>query len=52
MIIDFGGSWVIEKGAKMAFGDFRPKDIAERRPDQIQKEEERRRLEVESKEKN
>lgn len=42
MILDFGGCWVIEKVLKQAFSDFRPKDIAIRRPDQLAREEARK----------
>lgn len=42
MIVDFLGCYVIEKTLKSAFSDFRPKDIALRRPDQLKREEERR----------
>ena len=43
MIADFCGCWIVEQVLKRAFSDFRPKDIATRRPDQIQREESRRR---------
>ena len=42
MIIDYLGCYAIENVLKNAFSDFRPKDIAERRPDQIKAEEERK----------
>jgi manganese-transporting P-type ATPase len=38
MIFDYGGCWVIETGLKHLFSDFRPKDIAVRRPDQLERE--------------
>jgi cation-transporting ATPase 13A1 len=38
MIVDFLGCWVIEKVLQFLFSDYRPKDIAIRRPDQIQRE--------------
>lgn len=41
MVLDYVGCWIIEKVLKQAFSDFRPKDIAIRRPDQIKAEEER-----------
>lgn len=47
MILDYGLCYVIEKGLKAMFSDYRPKDIAERRPDQIEREERRRREEEE-----
>ena len=51
MVIDFAGCWIIEKTTKILFGDFRPKDIAKRRPDQIKAEEDRRRIEIDVEEK-
>lgn len=41
MIIDYVGCYIVEKVLKAAFSDFRPKDIAVRRPDQIKVEENR-----------
>ncbi|KAL2066314.1 hypothetical protein VTL71DRAFT_2385 [Oculimacula yallundae] len=41
MIVDYLGCWVIEKTLKMAFSDYKPKDIAIRRPDQLAREEKR-----------
>ena len=41
MIVDYVGCWIIENGLKRAFSDFRPKDIATRREDQLKREEER-----------
>ncbi|THD00242.1 hypothetical protein EYZ11_000292 [Aspergillus tanneri] len=38
MVIDYAGCWIIENVLKTLFSDFRPKDIAERRPDQLQRE--------------
>ena len=46
MILDYVGCYVIEKGLKYAFSDYRPKDIAVRRPDQIKVEEERKAQEL------
>ena len=43
MIVDYCGCWVVEQILKRAFSDFKPKDIALRRPDQIEREEKRRR---------
>lgn len=51
MILDFAGCWIIEKVLKHAFSDFRPKDIAIRRPDQLEREEKRKAAEFEAKEK-
>ncbi len=41
MIIDYFGCYIVEQILKQAFSDFRPKDIAIRRPDQLKVEEER-----------
>jgi manganese-transporting P-type ATPase len=38
MILDYVCCWLIEKVLKHLFSDFRPKDIAVRRPDQVQAE--------------
>jgi cation-transporting ATPase 13A1 len=38
MILDYAGCWVIEKTLKTLFSDFKPKDIAVRRPDQLIRE--------------
>jgi cation-transporting ATPase 13A1 len=38
MVLDFGLCWLIERGLKWGFSDFRPRDIAERRPDQLERE--------------
>lgn len=50
MVLDYVGCWIIEKVLKNAFSDFRPKDIAIRRPDQIEREERRIREEREKEE--
>lgn len=42
MVLDYAGCWIIEKGLKTMFSDYKPKDIALRRPDQIKREEERK----------
>jgi len=42
MVLDFVGCYVIEKVLKWGFSDFRPKDIAVRRPEQLKREEERK----------
>jgi len=42
MVVDYVGCWLVEVGLRRAFSDFRPKDIAVRRPDQIKAEEERK----------
>ncbi len=38
MVLDYVGCWVIEAVLKQLFSDFRPKDIALRRPDQLERE--------------
>ena len=50
MVIDFLACWIIENVLKSIFSDYRPKDIALRRPDQLLRENqrlERERREVE-----
>jgi cation-transporting ATPase 13A1 len=42
MVGDYVGCYIIEKVLKWAFSDYKPKDIAVRRPDQLKREEERR----------
>ena len=42
MIVDYLGCYVIEKVLKHMYSDFRPKDIAVRREDQIRAEESRK----------
>ena len=51
MILDFVGCYIIEVVLKWAFSDYRPKDIAIRRPDQLKREEERRAAEIKELEK-
>lgn len=46
MIVDYLGCYVVEKGLKMLFSDYKPKDIAIRRPDQLRREEERKEEEL------
>ncbi|KAF3915613.1 hypothetical protein ABW21_db0208102 [Orbilia brochopaga] len=38
MLLDYGCCWVIEKVLKWAFSDYKPKDIAVRRKDQMERE--------------
>lgn len=45
MVLDYVGCWVIEKVLKRVFSDFKPRDIAVRRPDQIEKERRREAME-------
>ena len=42
MVVDYIGCYIIEFVLKAAFSDFRPKDIAIRRPDQVEVEERRK----------
>jgi cation-transporting ATPase 13A1 len=42
MVLDYVGCWLIEQVLKWAFSDFRAKDIAVRRPDQIKRTEDRK----------
>lgn len=46
MLVDFCGCWIVEAGFKRAFSDFQPKDIAVRRPDQLEREQARRDIET------
>jgi cation-transporting ATPase 13A1 len=46
MLVDYIGCWVIEKVLKVAFSDYRPKDIAIRRKDQLEREEARKKEEA------
>jgi manganese-transporting P-type ATPase len=39
MIIDYVGCWVIENVLKILFSDYKPKDIAVRRPEQYARDE-------------
>lgn len=43
MIVDYCGCWVVEQVFKTLFSDFRPKDIAIKRPDQVARDEKRKR---------
>ena len=47
MIFDYAGCWIIEMTLKNMYSDFRPKDIAQRRPDQLKREEARKLKELE-----
>ena len=49
MAVDYVGCWVVENVLKRAFSDYRPRDIAIRRPDQVKREEEKKQQEQESK---
>jgi cation-transporting ATPase 13A1 len=42
MALDYAACWSIEVLLKMTFSDFRPKDIAQRRDDQLAREKERK----------
>lgn len=48
MVLDYVLCWLIEVVLKKGFSDYRPRDIAERRPDQLKREMERKK-EVERK---
>lgn len=45
MAFDYVGCWLIENVLKRFFSDFRPKDIAARRADQLQREATRKSME-------
>lgn len=45
MVIDYVGCWICEQGFKVLFSDYKPKDIAVRRKDQLEFEEKRRKAE-------
>ncbi|KAI0015758.1 cation pump, Ca2+ pump [Xylariomycetidae sp. FL0641] len=45
MILDYAGCWVIEKVLKRLFSDYRPRDIAIRRADQLERERARKAVE-------
>ncbi|KXT09337.1 hypothetical protein AC579_4100 [Pseudocercospora musae] len=48
MILDYVGCWTVEKVLKALFSDIKAKDIAIRRPDQLEREEKRRQAEKEA----
>ena len=48
MILNYAGCWVVEKVLKILFSDYKPKDIAVRRPDQLRKEQKRLQAEHEA----
>ena len=50
MVVDYIGCWVVEQALKRLFSDYRPKDIAVRRRDQLEREEERRKEEIRKRE--
>jgi cation-transporting ATPase 13A1 len=50
MLVDYIGCWLVEQGFKRAFSDYKPKDIAVRRKDQLEREEARKREEREAEE--
>lgn len=41
MVLDYVGCWAVERVLKLAFSDYKPKDIAVRRPDQLAREQKR-----------
>lgn len=42
MLVDYIGCFIVERVLKYLYSDFRPKDIAVRRPDQVRREEKRK----------
>jgi cation-transporting ATPase 13A1 len=46
MVVDYVACYVIEVIFKRAFSDYRPKEIAVRRKDQLEREEARKKLEL------
>jgi cation-transporting ATPase 13A1 len=50
MLLDYGGCWIVEQFFKTLFSDYKPKAIAVRRKDQLEREESRKRAEVEAEE--
>jgi manganese-transporting P-type ATPase len=50
MIIDYVGCWICEQGFKHLFSDYKPKDIAVRRPDQLEFENKRKAAEAKEEE--
>jgi len=50
MAIDFVACWVIEVVLKALFSDYRPRDIAARRPDQLEREQARKAEVIKAKE--
>jgi cation-transporting ATPase 13A1 len=50
MIADYVGCWSVEKLLKTLFSDYKPKDIAVRRPDQLEREQKRLQAEQEAEE--
>jgi len=51
MVLDYVGCWTVEKTLKTLFSDYKPKDIAVRRPDQLEREAKRAQEEFEKAEK-
>lgn len=49
MALDFVLCWVIEVTLKKLFSDYRPRDIAERRPEQLEREAARKKIEDDKK---
>lgn len=46
MVVDYVACWLIEIVLKKGFSDYRPRDIAERRPEQLVREAERKKLKL------
>lgn len=49
MFLDYALCYVIEKGLKWGFSDYRPRDIADRRPEQLEREAARKKVVAEEK---
>ena len=49
MVVDYVGCWIVEYVLKAIFSDYKPKDIAVRRPDQLEREQQRLQAEQEEK---
>ena len=48
MILDYAGCWIVERVLKTLFSDYKPKDIAVRRPDQLAVQQKRLQAEQEA----
>lgn len=49
MVLDYALCYVIEKSLKWGFSDYRPRDIADRRPEQLEREAARKKIVEEKK---
>lgn len=50
MLVDYVGCWAVEQVFKWAFSDYKPRDIAIRRPDQLEREAARKQAEEDEEE--